>query len=264
MQISKFLLTREKIRALSSAETMDEIKALLSACGYNTEFHTDDEIIETERAKTIKTAIDLSTDEAVTKCLEILNKRHEIRKNISAKANLTSFELDILCELELYRNLSEFIGKIKNKNIRNYFVASADFTNVKTFAKYKLAGTKPSAAFVDGGIIEISQFNSAFSGDSEAHKNIFSSTPYHKVCTALIKSLEEKDLNILETAIARQLDEIVAKDKDDIFQPNLFFWWFVKKQTEFIVVKKIMMNKRLKLPASASQESLRGLYERFN
>ncbi|MDR1917479.1 MAG: V-type ATPase subunit [Christensenellaceae bacterium] len=264
MQISKFLLTREKIRTLAAASNVDEVKSILATCGYKTDFATDDEIIEHERAKTIHTAIELSTDDAVTNCLQILSDRHKIREDISKKANLTSFEIDTLCEIELFKELSPHIDKIKNKNIKNYFTALADLTNIKTFTKYKLANVKPTNVFVSGGMIGVPLLTNAFGGDNETLKSLFSSTPYFNVYTALVKALGENDINILETAISRHLDGVVATDKDNLFQPNLLFWWFVKKQTEFIVVKTVMMNKRLNLPQTTLQESLRGLYERFN
>jgi vacuolar-type H+-ATPase subunit C/Vma6 len=266
MQAASFLLTREKIRAMTDADGTDEVKTILATLGYKTDFATDDEIIEHERAKTIKTALDLCTDDAVANCLQILHSRHEIRENISAsqKTSLTSFEIDILCEIEVFRQLSQYTAKIKNKNIRNYFTALADLTNIKTFAKYALANIKPVNVFVAGGTIEISQFTSAFGSDSETLKGLLLPTPYSNIYTALVKALAEKEINILEAAIARFLDGAAANGKDDIFQPNLLFWWFVKKQTEFIVVKTVMMNKRLNLPQSALRENLRGLYERFN
>jgi vacuolar-type H+-ATPase subunit C/Vma6 len=264
MQISAFLLTRDKIRTMTTADSIDDIKSILSTCGYKTDFETDDEIIETERAKTVKTATDLCTDPAVIRCIEILNGRHEIRKKLSAQPNLTSFELDILCEIELFGDLTKFIPKIKNKNIKNYFVALADLTNIKTVAKYRLAGIKATGVFVDGGIIEIPRLISASTGDPETLKGIFSSTPYQNVHTALDKALNEKDLNILENAIYKYMDDAVAVGKDDIFRSNLLFWWFIKKQAEFIVVKTIMMNRRLNLPPDGLREQLRGLYERFN
>jgi vacuolar-type H+-ATPase subunit C/Vma6 len=265
MQISRSLLTREKIRALSSAENFDEINSILSGMGYNTELPTDDEIIENERDKTVKTAIGLTTDGTVARCIEILNKRHELRDRLANRnPNATSFELDTLCELELFKQLNQYTPKIKNKNIANYFSALADLTNIKTFAKYKLANVTPAGVFADGGIIAALRLSSVFTGDADAVKNLFSSTPYHKISVALDKALTEKNLTVLEDAISAQLDEIVSVDKDNLFKPNLVFWWFIKKQTEFIVIKTIMTNKRLKMSPIQLREQLRGLYERFN
>lgn len=265
MQISRSLLTRERIRALSAAENFDAIKSILAGMDYDTELPTDDEIIEAERAKTLKTAIGLSIEEPVAKCIEILDTRHEIREHLAYKnPHATSFELDTMSELELFKKLNQYTPKIKNKIIANYFAALADLTNIKTFAKHKLAAVAPTGVFVDGGIIAVGRITAAFTGDADAVKNLFSSTPYHAVNVALEKSLTERNLTILEDAISKQLDEIVSVGKDDLFKPNLVFWWFVKKQTEFIVIKTIMVNKRLKMSPVQLREQLRGMYERFN
>jgi vacuolar-type H+-ATPase subunit C/Vma6 len=264
MQIAKFLLTREKIRTMAGAADFAEIHNVLSSCGYNADLPTDDEIIDAERAKTLKTFCELSTEDEVSFCVRALHTKHELHTQIAAAhPNATSAQIDALTETELFKGIEPHINKIKNKNIREYFVALADLTNIKTFAKHRAAGIKPDGVFVAGGRIGTAPLSGAFAGDGETLRSLFIATPYTDIYTALVKSLDEKDLNILEDAASAHLDRVAAADKDDLFRPNLLFWWFCEKQKEFIAVKTIVMNKRLGFPPSVIRDNLRGLYERF-
>jgi hypothetical protein len=109
MQASKFLLTRERIRAMVAATERAELLSVLAECGYNTDYATDDEIIDAEREKTLKTFASLSVDDNLTGCVKLTSGITE--SNVD----------DILKEIE------PIVKKIKNKAIREYFLVLDEF-----------------------------------------------------------------------------------------------------------------------------------------
>ena len=210
MQTNAYLLTRERIRAIVSATTRNELLNILADCGYNTELPNDDAIIDAEKAKTLKTFAELSTDGNVTDCVTLLS---------------TITETTVV---KIFKDISRIIPKIKNVAVREYFITLADLTNVRTF--YKKGNT-----FVLGG----------------------------RMGTRGLDIFPNMDLTQIEDAIHARLDKLAAADKDNLFKPNLLFWWYMEKQKEFIAVKTILMNKAFGFHAGLIRENLRGLYERF-
>ena len=66
-----------------------------------------------------------------------------------------------------------------------------------------------------------------------------------------------------ESAYRKQLNVLGAVDKDDIFQPNPLFWWYLQRTKELTIIKTILISKRFNYDVMWLRENLRGLYEQF-
>jgi vacuolar-type H+-ATPase subunit C/Vma6 len=264
MQAAKYLLTREDIRNMVSANSYEETLRVLPECGYDIDYKTDDEIIDAERKKTLKTFITLSCDDNLTYCVTKMFRKEKFRTEIAkAKPNLSSQEIDTLGEIAFFKDIAPAVQKIKNQDIKKYFTALADLTNLKTFAKYKLIKKLQNGVFVAGGKIGTNTWTNYFNAEGSALRGLLNGTPYMEIFPALESAAELRKLDLLEDAIGEYLDKIAAANKDNIFLPNLLFWWLMEKQKEFIAVKTILMGKKFEFPPSVIRDNLRGLYERF-
>lgn len=128
----------------------------------------------------------------------------------------------------IFATLAAQIPLIKTASIRNYFTTWVDMTNVRNFYK-------GSHTLLPGGTLTADELD------------IFPNT------TATQR----------EDAIQARLDELGAVDKDDIFQPNPLFWWYLQREKELVIIKALLISKRFGYDIIWLRENLRGLYEQF-
>ena len=129
---------------------------------------------------------------------------------------------------QTFENLATQIPLIKTQSIREYFTTWVDMVNVRNFYK-------GSDKVFPGGNL------------TAGHLDIY---PH--------LSAEQR-----EDAMQERLDELGAVDKDDIFQPNPLFWWYLQRQKELVIIKAILISKRFNYDVIWLRENLRGLYEQF-
>ena len=129
---------------------------------------------------------------------------------------------------QIFTQLATQIPLIKTPSIREYFTTWVDMVNVRNFYKGS------DKVFAGGNLT---------AGQLDIYPHL---------------SAEQR-----EDAIQERLDEIGAVDKDDIFQPNPLFWWYLQRQKELVIIKAILISKRFNYDVTWLRENLRGLYEQF-
>ena len=172
---AKYMLNAARIRLMLNAATVQAVLLVLADCGY--EIRTmlaqiDDEIIDTERQKTLHTFLHLCSDDAVAACIKA---KYDF--SMTKKDPNTSYEQ---LEKTLFKTITEKIPYIKNKNIQDYFRAEVDFFNKRQ------------------------------------------------------KDCEKQD---------ELLFKLACIDKNNTESLGPLFHWYILKQTEFKVVKAILMSK---------------------
>jgi len=189
---SKYMLTPVRIREMIGALNLNSALTVLEECGYelwNKPNATDDEIIDAERAKTLKTFLELCNDKNLAECIKA--------KFNFAMTDAGDAKYEEL-EKALYKTIAKHVGDIKSEEIKNYFLA---------------------------------ELESFLQGQKRNEKQLF---------------------------------KLASENKTDLDSYNPLFYWYILKQTEFKVVKTILVGKRFDFPRERIYENLRGLHERFN
>lgn len=210
MQGDAHLLTRKRIRDMATATTREDCLHVLAACGYATDYATDDELLDTARTQTLTIFQELCEDPALLACVQTIDQLTESNADQSLAQLATQIPL------------------IKTASIRAYFTTWVDMFNVRNFYK---------------GSDKVFAGGSLTTGQLDIYPHL---------------SAEQR-----EDAIQERLDALGAVDKDDIFQPNPLFWWYLQRQKELVIIKAILISKRFNYDVIWLRENLRGLYEQF-
>ena len=117
MQGDAHLLTRKRIRAMATADNREDCLRVLSECGYNTDFTTDNELLDAASMQTLTTFQDLCEDPALRTCVQAM---HNLKEN-----NITS----------TFQTLSTNIPLVKTASIREYLTTWVDMVNARNFYK---------------------------------------------------------------------------------------------------------------------------------
>lgn len=117
MQGDAHLLTRKRIREMATATTREDCLRVLSECGYNTDFATDDELLDAASMQTLTTFQDLCEDPALRTCVQAMHNLNE--KNVTAS----------------FQTLAASIPAVKTASIREYLTTWVDMINVRNFYK---------------------------------------------------------------------------------------------------------------------------------
>ena len=192
---AKYMLNSARIRAMLAAPTVQAVLLILADCGYEVRTMRaviDDEIIDTERQKTLDTFLHLCGDAALAACIKAKYDFSMMQKDRN-----TTYQQH---EKELFDTITQNLNLIKNKNIQNYLRTELEF-------------------------LEKGQ-----------------------------KDFEKQDAVLYKLAC-------IDKNNTDSLSP--LFHWYILKQTEFKVVKAILMGKRFEFSREVIMENLRGLHERF-
>ncbi|MCM1404016.1 MAG: hypothetical protein NC133_00705 [Prevotella sp.] len=129
---------------------------------------------------------------------------------------------------ETFALLAVQIPRIKTPSIRTYLTTWVDLVNVRNFYK-------GSQTVFPGGNLTADNLD-IFPHQTSAQR---------------------------EAACRARLDALGAVDKDDIFQPNPLFWWYLQREKELIIIKALLISKRFHYDVTWLRENLRGLYEQF-
>jgi vacuolar-type H+-ATPase subunit C/Vma6 len=177
-------------------------------------------------------------------------------KKLDAMGNPKAADVFFHIERALFIDTAESIKKIKVKNIREYFEAEIDFTNIRSFVKSRGTKSDPSEFFIEGGKLTARSLQSILSTDTSGIKQAFSGE-YEPIMKSLIVG------NSLEEAMSLYLVTLAEHGKDDIFSIGPLFFWFVMKNEEFKAVKTILMGKRFNFSKENIRDNLGGAYEKF-
>ncbi len=128
----------------------------------------------------------------------------------------------------VFTTLASQIPHVKTASIRDYLTTWVDWVNVRNFYK-------GSTTVFPGGNLT--------TGELDVFPNL---------------STEKR-----EDKMQARLDILGAVDKDNIFQPNPLFWWYLQREKELIIIKAILISKRFHYDVTWLRENLRGLYEQF-
>ena len=210
MQGDAHLLTRKRIRDMATAETRDACLTVLAECGYDTDFASDDELLDAARAQTLEIFTNLCEDPALLACVQAMDQLTEDNT------------------AETFATLAREIPHVKTASIREYLTTWVDLTNVRNFYK-------GSRTVLPGGNLQ--------AGELDIYPNL---------------NFEQR-----KDAIRQRLDELGAVDKDNIFQPNPLFWWYLQREKELVIIKAMLISKRFNYDVIWLRENLRGLYEQF-
>jgi len=118
---AKKMLTADRIRQMLTASSLTSAAQILTECGYNPVSGTDDEIIETERAKTYEMFMSLCNDAALAACVTAW---HQFKTKQTTPG--TSY---IQAEKQLFETIAGNSPAIKEPNIKSYFTAQLDAFN---------------------------------------------------------------------------------------------------------------------------------------
>jgi len=159
----------------------------------------------------------------------------------------------------LFTDLFARLRRMRNRAITNYFVASLDIQNMRTFAKVKMQGGRPDGLFIEGGRASEVALMAIFERDPNYLRTALAGLGYDKLIDALCDGLYDADLTRFENLAGAFLVEMGRVDADDSFKLNMTFAWFIKKMEELRIVKIILMGKKFGRTKDELREELRGV-----
>ncbi len=185
-------------------------------------------------------------------------------KKIFAAGEPSGKLIDVTIDVAMYNETSQYAKKIKNGHIRQYYSCEADLRNVCTAARMKMHGFSKEAMAVQlvaGGNLDSDKLYRMFDGTPDTAPYIFITTGYYNLIKELSQIMsEKKPLSDFETKADDFLFSLSRIDKDNYFDSNPLFCWFIEKIAEIKAVKLILVCKKNGLRNDAIREKLKTIY----
>lgn len=185
-------------------------------------------------------------------------------KKIFAAGEPSGRLINITVDVAMYNDTSQFVKKIKNAYIRQYFTCEADLKNICTVAKMKVYGfskEEMAVQLVRGGNLDTDKLYRLFESAPENAPYIFMTTGYYNLVKELAAVMAGKrPMQDFESRAEEFLFALSKVGKDNYFDSNPLFCWYTEKLTEIETVKLIFECKKNNINADRIREKLRSVY----
>jgi len=151
------------------------------------------------------------------------------------------------------------LKQLKNKDITNYFKAELDLLNLRTFAKVRAIGSKPSNIFIEGGNVTEGELMSIFERNTAKVKTAIGNLEFSELLDKLTEGLDSGSLTEFENASQSYLVKLSKEGGEDSFRLNPLFHWYIAKMEELRVVKTILTGKKFGKSKEKIREELQGV-----
>lgn len=244
----KLLMNQNRIKRMIAAADYAAAAKVLVECGYNENIITrqgdfENFIINDEFKKTVETFVSLCNDEALLDCVLSRFDYH----------NAAAIYIGGHTEPEaLYPFGAIELSKMKS------LIAAKKYNDLPQSLESALKALDLISAPT------VSEVNTAIHNALRERTEIIS----RKIKSPLLRNYFDTLQHTAEQSSPESDPEILFlklnnNTKADVFDLYLLFHWFIMKQTEFKVVKAILISKKLGLSREKTRELIRGVYDCF-
>ena len=170
--------------------------------------------------------------------------------------------IDVTLDKACYAYVLAVAKKGKQKTVIRYWTACVDFANITTFIRSRREGEELRSfrkAFVDGGEIPLSTYESAYEASDEAVGEKFRYTSYGKIVYEAFSG-EANAMVAFERAQDNYLLDIFKRDRTDIFSTSPLAGFYVAKKQEIKVVRMILICIKNRVDTAQIKARLRDYY----
>lgn len=163
--------------------------------------------------------------------------------NARANGDKSPRTIDVILDKACYEDILRVAKAGKQKTIIRYWTACVDFANITTFIRCRREDEELRSfrkAFIAGGEIPLSTYESAFEATDEAVAEKFRYTSYGKIVYEAFSG-EANAMVAFERAQDNYLLEIFKRDRTDIFSLSPLAGFYVAKKQEIKVVRMILI-----------------------
>ena len=171
-----------------------------------------------------------------------------------ANGNTSPRFIDVTLEKACYKEIMDFLKKVKAPAILRYWQINIDLSNVSTFVRGEKTGNPDALkeGFIDGGLLGMSYF----SGDVAQVVEKLRYSDYSKVADCL----REGDMVSFERIWDNMLLDVFKEKRNDIFSISPIAGFYVAKKIEIKVVRMICIMLKNDVDKDVIKVRLRELY----
>ena len=170
--------------------------------------------------------------------------------------------IDVILDKACYADILRVAKAGKQKTIICYWTAVVDFANITTFIRSRKEGEELRSfrkAYIEGGEISLSAYESAFDATDEAVQEKFRYTSYGKIVYEAFSG-EANAMVAFERAQDNYLLDIFKRDRTDIFSTSPLAGFYVAKKQEIKVVRMILICVKNHVDTTQIKARLRDYY----
>ena len=183
---------------------------------------------------------------------------HYIKKQADI-GKLSPREIDIEIDKALFQDLKERMEEVKDVDVRKYFTALADCTNISIYLrtiKINESFKFFALSFVEGGSITQREFEKWFEQGEEAFKKGVRGYDY----SLLLELIEDGELSRFEAAVDNYLIKIFQEKSGDIFTTSPIISYYLQKINEIKVIRIVLVCIKNKVSREEIKKRLRVIY----
>ena len=171
-----------------------------------------------------------------------------------ANGNTSPRFIDVTLEKACYKEITDFLKKVKAPAILRYWQINIDLSNVSTFVRGEKTGNPDALkeGFIEGGLLGTSYF----SGDVAQVVEKLRYSDYSKVADCL----REGDMVSFERIWDNMLLDVFKEKRNDIFSISPIAGFYVAKKIEIKVVRMICIMLKNDVDKDVIKVRLRELY----
>ncbi len=179
-------------------------------------------------------------------------------------ANLEAAEIGYMADGALYKQIARELKKIKNKTVKQYFSAQADYNNVLSLLRSRSLNDASliNKAYLELGNLSLDELYKAFDKDDEYVAKMLR---VNEVSKGLISGFAYYVENGTMSLIEKNKDnEFIAQFKplsSEPFDIGPVLGYLMAKEQQANIVRLLMVAKINELPNERVMERLRDLYE---
>jgi len=195
-------------------------------------------------------------------CLQIILKELDFQD--SEGRTPTAIEIESKINNAKFCYILRRQKKIRNKDIKNYYMTEIDLLNIKNTIKIRNMGGSLNTVLICGGHIGREYLEKMLHArNTEAVKSclVGMSYDYKELSKDVERAIETGDMLPLEVAINKFLMKTSMKGADDLFSINMSFGYFIHQMNELKTVKTILVFKKLGFSPEFIREQLGGTYD---
>ena len=194
----------------------------------------------------------------------IMGDAVRLLKKVFAAGEPSAKLIDITVDVAMYNETSQFAKKIKNGYIRQYFSCESDLKNICTVINMREGGASKEAMavqLVNGGNLDADKLYRMFDSTPDTMPYIFITTGYYSLIKELSVILKS---NLPLSDFTKKADEFLFAlsriDKDNYFDYNPFFCWYIEKITEIDTVRYILDGRKNGAAVKVIKSGLKSIY----
>ena len=202
------------------------------------------------------------TSDSYSRLPELMAKALSETDVARANGDKSPRTIDVTLDKACYADVLRVAKAGKQKTIIRYWTASIDFVNISTFIRSRREGEELRTfrkAFIEGGEIPLSTFESAYEATDEAVAEKFRYTAYGKTVYEAFSG-DDGAMVAFERAQDNYLLDIFKRDRTDIFSISPLAGFYVAKKQEIKVVRMILICIKNRVDTAQIKARLRDYY----